>query len=135
MLDERLEGKELKDITIKFVRENLTEDELNEDLMVENHVYKYKTFGLDYNLDLKVALAELCNELLDFTRSGVDIELVDFSQSDIDIEYTEIETKLADTGEKYKHYQKVWKGQIKEINDKKAEYETYLRLKEKYEDG
>lgn len=138
MTDKRLEGLLPAKVTLKFVRENASNEELigafyeypKKRMQVDSKylvISKYVgSFGVIQGLEK--LLADARTEL----NSNQDVELHYTYDDEIEIRYYEFKKDPFTPDLKgEKALQKLWKDQIKEYNQKERDLKEYLRLKQK----
>ena len=141
MSDKRLEGKVVKDITIKFVEENATDDEIQDAVAVKELGTDRKYIqGVEYpdsdcEGDVVVDWFEDTLSLLkDYHDNGDIVKLEYGFDGNVDIEvYRNVPIIQTLTGVKALQY--LWKEQIKADLKEKEEYDKYIELKSKFEGG
>lgn len=132
MLDKRLEGKSTRDITMKFVRENATEEELKPFVTKKNLLREYHIDLCDMENSEAISFFQ---EILDVLKSNPTSRLESDGWGEYDIVYREEQDVTIKDDNLVKHLQFQWKQQIKEVEDQRKEYGEFLRLKDKFEKG
>lgn len=129
-IDPRLEGKSVHDITDKFVRENATEDELN--TIYKENVEEIVETRVDLEGCSREDSLEFANALLDTLVSKEEAEIAYVECDSAYITHKELKQK---TIKPIDYLKKLWKNQIRELEEFQKEYEEWLRLNEKFGEG
>jgi hypothetical protein len=126
-IDPRLEGKGVRDITDKFIRENATEEELS--TIYKEDVEEFVETRVDLEWSTPESSLEFANNLLDALVSKVDAKIEYLECDSAYITHKQLKQKTINPID---YLKKLWKNQICELEEFQKEYEEWLRLNEKF---
>ena len=126
-VDPRLEGKSVRDITDKFIRENATEEELNtiRKQVIDESVETFVTLKGETPEE---ALG-FANDLMDILTSKREAVIEWLDCEGATVVYKEVKEKTVNPLD---HFRVLWQSQIRERDIFQKEYEEWLRLNQKF---
>lgn len=126
-IDPRLEGKCVRDITDKFIRENATEEELNtiRKQVIDDSVEAFVTL----KGETPEEALEFANDLMDILTSKREAVIEWLDCEGATVVYKEVKEKTVNPLD---HFRVLWQSQIRERDIFQKEYEEWLRLNEKF---
>ena len=138
-LDTRLVGLKPKDITIKFVQDNATEEEIavakyyKEPSKTLEYVGDIETYVLGRGTDVITSLRGILNKVQKALQDGYEVE----SWHDMAGHGLEVKKPIFQENSVYgkEALQLLWKDKIRERLTYEKERIEYLRLRDKFEEG